>query len=452
MRLSIVTAVVAATLGTVISSPAHAQVATPSGMRGGSLQAQAAGVTAISLDEALRQAQAHSPQLVQARGQSRVANAQYKASLASFLPSVYVGQGTSHNQGQVYVQGVLLNSLGGWSSNQYYSASMTVFNGGQRILDYQAAKASLDAADQSQIIQHYAIDLNVKQQYFAVLANREAVDAAERSLEEAQQQMAVTNARLAGGAVSRADSLTSAVAVGQARVNLVTVQGQLATANAALTRLIGSEQEVTAMPEDTASIPSITLDTTALIALALNGPSVQAAQHQVAANRSNWWASLAAYLPSLSMGYSGGSGWQNDHFVLGGGTKNNNTALSFSLGWGLFDGLQRESRVVQADVARDNALATYRDARLGARASITQWLAQFRTAETRIALQATAIRSGEESVAAKDAQYRAGAVSLVDVLQAQSTLATARLGLIQARLDARTAKAQIEAVIGKEIE
>ena len=154
-----------------------------------------AGPVPISLDDAVRQAHANSPLMVQAVGQSRVADAQYKARLAAFLPSLQVGQGTSHNIGQVYVQGVLLSSGGGWSSNQYYYSGLTIFNGGQNVLDYRAAKASLDAADQSQVIQSFTLSLNVKQQYFAVLAYREAVAAAEQSLKEAEEQMAVTEAR-----------------------------------------------------------------------------------------------------------------------------------------------------------------------------------------------------------------------------------------------------------------
>jgi len=40
----------------------------------------------------------------------------------------------------------------------------------------------------------------------------------------------------------------------------------------------------------------------------------------------------------------------------------------------------------------------------------------------------------------------------VEVLLAQTALVQARQALIQARLNARTAKAQIEAIIGKDIE
>jgi outer membrane protein len=410
------------------------------------------GPQPISLDEAVAQAQANAPQTVQAKGVSRVANAQYKASIANFLPTVNFGQGTSHSIGQVYVQGVLLSTGGGWNSSQGYSAGVTLFDGGQNILDYRAAKASLDAADQAQVVQRYQIALTVKQQYFNALAAREAIAAAQEQLNEANQQMAVTEAKIAGGSMSRADSLTSAVAVGQAKVALVTAQGSLVTANTGLTRMVGAGHEVAAIAADTALIPTISVDSSALIQLALNGPAMQQARHQVDANRSSWWASLGAYLPTFSVSYGSGSGWTNQHFILGGGTKNNNSALSFNLGFSLFNGLNRETRVVQADVNRDNAIAQLRDARLAAHENVAQYLAAFRTAETKIELQQLQIESATENVAAKDAQYRAGAVGLIDVLTAQTALAQAREQLIQARLDARTAKAQIESVIGKDLQ
>lgn len=415
-------------------------------------QEAAAGPVPIALDAAVRQAQANSPQTVQARSASRVANANFKTAISAFLPSVGFNQFAGHQQGLYYQGGILIPSPGTWGYSQSYYASLTLFNGGANYLNYRSAKASLDAADQNQVIQQFAIALSVMQQYFAVLASREAEAAAEQQLKEANEQMAVTEAKVAGGAMSRADSLSSAVAVGQARVALVTAQGSLVAANTGLTRLVGGAHEVTAVASDTALIPEISLDSASLAALALDGPAVGQAQHQADANTSAWWASLAAYLPSLGMQYGSGSSWSTPHFVLGGGTKSTSTSLSFFVSYSLFSGFQRESRVISADADRDNARAQLRDARLAARENLAQYLSLFRTAQTRIQLQQLTIESAEENVAAKDAQYRAGAVGLVDVLTAQTALATARQNLIQARLDARTAKAQIEALIGRNLQ
>lgn len=411
-----------------------------------------AGAQPISLSAAVQQAQANAPQTVQALGDARVANANYKSAIAAFLPSISFSQYAGHQQGLYYQGGILIPAPGTWGYSQSYGAGITLFNGGANYLDYRSARASLVAADQAQVIEKFTIGLSVKQQYFAVLAAREAVAAAEEQVNEANKQMAVTEARVAGGALSRADSLASAVTVGQARVALATAQGNLITANTSLTRLVGASHEVTATPADTALVPSISLDRAALVQLALKGPAVRKAESQVQANRSAWWASIAAYLPTLGMQYGSGSSWSTPHFVLGGGTKSTSTSLSFYVSYSLFNGFNRETRVVSADVNRDVANAQLRDARLAARENIAQYLSQFGTAQTKIELQRLTIESAEQNVEAKDTQYRAGAVSLVEVLAAQSALATARQGLIQARLDARTAKAQIEALIGRDIE
>jgi outer membrane protein len=46
-------------------------------------------------------------------------------------------------------------------------------------------------------------------------------------------------------------------------------------------------------------------------------------------------------------------------------------------------------------------------------------------------------------------RYNLGAGTLLDLIASQSTLISARQALIQARLDARVAKAQIEALLGR---
>jgi outer membrane protein len=48
-------------------------------------------------------------------------------------------------------------------------------------------------------------------------------------------------------------------------------------------------------------------------------------------------------------------------------------------------------------------------------------------------------------------RYQLGASTLLDLLTSQTQLAQARAQLIQARYDARVAKAQIEALIGQDL-
>jgi len=412
-----------------------------------------AGPRPIGLDQAVQLARRNSPVTAQARNSARVANATVKSAIAQFLPNLSLNQGASRSGGATFFQGKLVPYTGDpWSYGKGYSASLELFDGGQRWLDYRAAQAGLQAADQNQTVQRFTVALNVKQQYFAVLAARESEAAAERQLEQANEAMAVTEAKIAGGQLSRADSLHSLVAVGTARLALITARGNIATANAALTRLVGAPFEVTAMAADTAAVPRIALDSAALIQLAVNGPTVQQAAALASASRSSRWAALSPYLPTVYVSYNFGINYTSRDFVLGGGSQSNHNNLSFGVSYSLFNNFQRELGVVQANANADNARVSLDDARLAAREGMVQNLAALRTAEQTIALQALQIAAAQADVEAVDLQYRVGAKALVDVLAAQAALVQARAALIQARLQARTAGAQIEALIGRDLE
>jgi outer membrane protein len=102
-------------------------------------------------------------------------------------------------------------------------------------------------------------------------------------------------------------------------------------------------------------------------------------------------------------------------------------------------------------VAEDNAAVQLRDARLNARQQMIQQLGAFRTAEARVEIQLASVAAGEEDLRVQLERYNLGASTLLDLLNSQTTLDNARRDLIQARLDARTAKAQIEALIGRDL-
>ena len=82
---------------------------------------------------------------------------------------------------------------------------------------------------------------------------------------------------------------------------------------------------------------------------------------------------------------------------------------------------------------------------------MVQQLGNFRTAQARIEIQQESVIAGEEDLRVQQERYNLGASTLLDLLTSQTTLDQARQALIQARLDARTAKAQIEQLIGRDL-
>jgi outer membrane protein len=416
----------------------------------------------IALEDAVRLARRNSPASVQSRNNIRQNAGLVRQRYAAFLPSLNLSAGLSESEGFNLAQVPDPANPGSfisvprpfnqdWNGNHGLSAQFQIFSGGARLFQLQQARAQLDAAEAADVAQDFTIALQVKQQYYAVLAAREQRSAAERQLESAEQQLRASTARVQAGAATRSDSLRTSIQVGNAKLAILTAENGLANANAALSRLIGSETLVTADPTSEAS-ETVSLTDAELLAMGDRSPAVlQAQANEVAAkqgNRSIW----SQYLPSLSVTMARSFSGRPGEFQLWGDGDLNSTRTNYSVGWQLFNGLNREQQGLSARISLDNAEAQLRDARLNARQQMIQQLGAFRTAEARVQIQVSSVAAGEEDLRVQQERYALGASTLLDVLNSQTTLDQARRDLIQARLDARVAKAQIEALIGRDLQ
>lgn len=405
----------------------------------------------ITLDEAVRLAQRNAPAAVQARNAVRSQAAVTRTRYAAYLPTLSLGAGANRQNGTRYLldlDTILPNDVP-WRASHSLSSNIELFDGGRRYFDVMAARANVDAAEASEVAQRFTIALGVKQQYFAVLAAREQQGAAQKQLEQTTEQLKAANARVAAGAATRSDSLRSIIAVGNAQLAVLAADNALATANASLSRLVGSVAIVTAMPSDTGDAARVALADAELITIAEQGPVVRQAEAAVAAARQQSRSAKTPYLPTLSVGLSQSYAASEAGFALLGDNRNKNLATSLRVNYTLFNGLQREQQVVQASIAEQNAAANLRDARLNARQLMVQQLGTLRTAEARVEIQRQSVLAGEEDLRVQQERYNLGAGTLLELIASQSTLITARQALIQARLDARVAKAQIEALLGR---
>jgi outer membrane protein len=412
----------------------------------------------LTLDEAVQRARSNAPASIQARGTERANRAAVRSAYGALLPNVSVNLGGArqftdpNSRTRINSQTGATETLAAspWSYSNGLSLNMTLFNGGQSLYDIQIAKANATASEASSVSQDFQVALSVSQQFYNALAARESEAAARAQLALAEQQLHYSAVRVRNGVATKSDSLRSLIQLGNAQLAVLTAQTNLRSADAALTRLIGSDVTVTAAPEDTALPPvdSLALDTVALAQLAENGPAVREAQSALEAAKASRRASRAPYLPTITAGYSrSGSGIArfglgNDPYAYGG-------RLNFSLSYPLFNGFSRETNVVRADVAEDNAAAALRDARLAARQLLVQNVDVLRTAQQRVRVQTISVAAAQEDLRVQQLRYTNGASTLLDVLTSQNELSQAQTALIQARFDARVARAQLEALIGQ---
>jgi len=408
----------------------------------------------ISLDEAIGLARRNSPAAIQARGTERTSRAAVRSAYGAFIPNLNVSVGRTQQWSDPTFSGT-------GSTGELISGSTTTFNSGlsfnatlfegRRLYELSSARATVSAAEASQVTQEFQVALNVSQQYFNALAARESESAARAQLEQAQQQLRYSATRVRAGVATKSDSLRSLIQVGTAQLALLQAQTALRSADAALSRLIGSDRTVTAAPGDSVMVPldSAALDTVRLSRLAIEGPAVRQARANLASARATRRAASGAYLPTLTASYSRAGSGADQRFGLGDQSYRYRGTFSLGISYPIFNGFQREETVVRADVAEDNAQAALRDAELLARQTLVQNLDQLRTAQTRVEVGQLSVAAAREDLRVQQQRYQAGASTLLDVLTSQTQLREAESALIQARLDARVARAQLEALIGR---
>lgn len=416
----------------------------------GTLASDSTAGRAIALTDAVQAAQRNAPAAIQARGQVRASGATLRAAYAAFLPTVQVSTGlTRQNNVTTRVNPTTGEIVSGkFQSTTALSASVDLFDGFRRVNDVRAARAQGVAAETGTRAAAAALALQVKQQYFAALAARETEAAAGAQLAEARQQLAISTAKVNARTATRSDSLRAVIAVSQAELAALTARADRANADAALTRVIGSDAPVSATPLGLPSDSALTADSAALARLATDAPPVRQATANEEAARAQVRAARSAYWPTVGLSYGRNLTSATAQFDPFGANYVTSGQLRLNVGLPLFDQFSRTRDVANAEVATANAEAAVRDQRLAAQQTLVQALTALRTAGQQVATQTQSVTASEEDLRVQRQRYQLGASTLLDVLTSQTQLTNARLGLVQARFAARTARAQLEALVG----
>jgi outer membrane protein len=410
----------------------------------------------ISLADALRLAKENNVSNITAENAIRTANNQVRSARAQWYPNLTATAGQNIQQGdRLGPSNTLVPIVSRWAYSTGLSSNMTVYDGGRSRADVRNQQANVAVAQANEVNTEFNVALQVKQAYNAVLASKELESAALAQLATAQLQMQTSIARVNAGAANVSDSLRSVVQVGNARLAVLQAQNTSRTQSATLTRLVGTPYFVTAQLADTVEPPTTPLDSAQIMALAAQGPTIRSAEAALAAANAAERSARAAYLPTISLSGSFGGSGTNAFYGVPGLRGDNLFPYSKSLGINaslpVFNRFQRENQVAAAQIQQQNAAAQARDARLAAQQNVVTGFATLRNAEETMRVQQVNVRASEEDLRVVQQRYNLGASTLLDVLTSQQALVTAQQQLIQARLNYRNARAQIEAAIGRDL-
>ena len=325
--------------------------------------------------------------------------------------------------------------------------SYTLFNGGRRIFDMQAANAGVDGADADERRQRFTTALGTEADYYDVLAQAELLRVADERVRRAAEQLDVARARVLAGAAVQTDSLQLLLELTRAQVDLLRQESVLSVARLQLGRRTGIPGPVDAAPLDTLPAPPLPISEAQAIAQAVElSPIAEVARAEERRTDALFKSERSSYLPSLNL-FGSWNGFDDD-LVPDATTR---STVGLSLNFPIWDGAQREIRVYRANTARQIAEAARRDTELGIGRDMAEAYQAYNTARASAELAANAVLVARENLRVQEERYRAGATTIIDLVTAQVDLAEAEAGLVQARYTTRLARAGVEAILGRRL-
>ena len=464
----------------------------------------------LTLEQALDSARTRNPDLLTQRNDSRTARAAVREARLSLLPSASVSTGVGYTApGEQRVGSFQLTQ----SSPAYYSSSYGLdFNyslSGSKLMQPTLARAQRRATEQRIVGYEANVVSQVRQQYLASLQALEQADQAERELARTREHERLARARLEVGAGTPLDLRRAEVERGQAEVNLLQRRNTYQTELLKLGQAMGTPLAPNTRLSSTFALFAPPWSVDSLVAMAMEAnPNLLSARASADAARTGVRAARSQYLPvlGLNVGYSGSvysagnldplyqnaisganksfSNCQYDNRVaavigvstkdcsiydtsnpdvvsaLRQGVRSSNPSFPFgfssqpmraslSLSLPLFNGWSRERQVEDARVQRDNAELAVRSQELRLRTDLGSALLNLQTAYGVAQLQEQVVGRATEELRLAQERFRFGVASSVEVTDAQTSLALAEQGRIDAIYNYHKSLAALEALVGR---
>lgn len=331
------------------------------------------------------------------------------------------------------------------------SLSFLLFDFGGRSGAVEAAKQALVAADWTHNATLQDVVLQVERAYFEYMAAKALLAAQQATLAEARTSLAAAEERRRVGLGTIADVLQARTALSQAQLDVETTEGTLQTTRGALAVAMGLPANVpydVTAPAQPIPVAGVADSVDALIAQAVRTrPDLAAAEAQFAQARSRIREVRAERLPALMLGGTGGRTYV-DPAPAGRSNGANTYSVTLGLRIPLFAGFSRAYDQMQAEADAAAAAAHLDALRQQVVFQVFSSYYALQTATRRVRTADDLLASAQQSQDVALGRYRAGVGSVLDLLAAQSALASARAQQVQARWIWQTALAQLAHDIG----
>ena len=365
----------------------------------------------------------NNPQTREVWASARAQAAQVGVAQAAWLPNLdgRLGASRYQNEGRYYN-----------ASSAALTLSWLVFDSGARSANGENARQLLAAAAATQDSTVQSLFLSALQAFYTAQATRAAVVSTTEAERAAREGFNAAESRYSVGVATPADRLLAQTALSQATLNRIRAEGEARNAQGVLANAMGfpaGRALNLVAPPATLPDAGFQREVAALIAEAeVRRPDLKAAEAQVKAAQASVDLVQAQGRPTVSV--AAGPTWaETDRVPVNGGV------IGVTVNLPIFTGFDTTYRVRAAEAQVDLKAAQLD--RLKNQVALDVWKAyqSLTTATQSLKTTLDLVASAEQSERVALGRYKAGVGTVLDLLTAQSALASARLQRIQAALD-----------------
>ncbi|HXV14228.1 MAG TPA: TolC family protein [Candidatus Krumholzibacteria bacterium] len=394
------------------------------------------------------------------REQLRSARSDVLRSYGGLMPSLSLNMWAGHSWAGP-TTGIVIDDQGrpiqpsGFDYEQYsfsISSQMNVFNWGANYNTINQSKRSADAAAyELEYTRDFVRAVTIREYYELVRQNKlEEVQVA--NLEAKRRNLEQIEAFYKIGSRTKADYLQARVDYSNSELLLMNVRNAKAIADARLKSRLNIPQDAPLEVDESIDFSASPVDLNAEVDYMFEHRSdLLASRYRIDAARAGLSVTEKQRYPTIDASFN--YGWNDRTFPGGGEVFKNNYSWSIGafLNWNLFDRFQTKSGIQNARAQHRIAEYNLQQAKIDAVLDVKQIVLNIEQATERLDLAEETVAAAEENLRLAEERYRVGAGTILETIEASSSLTSAQASLIDARVDYLVNRADLQRATGRSV-
>ena len=403
----------------------------------------------LDLTGALQRAREYNQQFMQAGIAVGLATQDRIQARAAMFPTVSVLNQYIYTQGNGTPSGVFVANDGVHVYNEQATVHAELFSL-QKRADYVRSQAAEAAAVARKDVAARGLIATVVQNYYALITAQRHNTNARQSVDEAARFLDITQKQERGGEVARADVVKAQLQFQQRQRDLMDAETNAQKARLALGVILFADlgQKFDVADDLKPDTPLPTLDEVQGLAMS-NSPEIRASEAGLKQASAGINSAKAAYYPSLTIDYF--YGFDANVFNIRGPDNRQNLGSAVQgtvtvpvWNWGI-----TRSKIRQAQLQEQQAKSDLTYAQRGLQANLNSTYLEAQASRAQLESLRSSLDLSVESLRLTVLRYQAGEATALEVVDAQTTLTTARNAYDDGLARYRVALAGLQTLTGR---